>query len=102
MLDTVRAAHALARPRWRMLRASRLVDVAALLGGLVLFGVCGYRRLWHPEWSGLQALANLWPLYVIGGAPIVAWWVGWLRASAAPAVSRAGASTPSTPPRREG
>jgi hypothetical protein len=49
-------------------------DRAAVLGGLLLFAICGYRRIWHPEWSGAEAMAMLWPVYVVGGLPILTRW----------------------------
>jgi hypothetical protein len=58
------------------LRVSKSVNAAALIGGLLLFGVCGFRRIIHPDWSGLQALATFWPLYLTGGAPILFWLAG--------------------------
>ncbi len=47
---------------------------AAVFGALLLFAACGYRRIWHPDWSGGQALAALWPVYVVGCVPILARW----------------------------
>jgi hypothetical protein len=64
-----------ARPRQRPNGVPQLMNGAAVLGALVLFGICGYRRIWHPDWSGLHAVSTLWPLYVMGGLPIVARWV---------------------------
>jgi hypothetical protein len=51
---------------------------AAVFGALLLFAACGYRRFWHPDWSGGQALAALWPVYVVGCVPIlVRWAIPW-------------------------
>jgi hypothetical protein len=33
----------------------------------------------HPDWSGLQALTTLWPLYLTGGVPILFWLASWPR-----------------------
>jgi hypothetical protein len=59
--------------------ARRLQDVArtwAVLGGfLILFGTCLYRRIRHPDWTGGQALAALWPLYLAGVVSICSGWL---------------------------
>jgi hypothetical protein len=47
---------------------------AAVLGALLLFAACGYRRIWHPDWSGAEALAAIWPVYVVGCIPILVRW----------------------------
>jgi hypothetical protein len=52
-----------------------LSNCAAVLGALLLFAACGYRRIWHPDWSGAEALAALWPVYVLGCIPILLRWV---------------------------
>jgi len=46
----------------------------AALGALLLFAIWGYRRICHPDWSGAQALAFLWPVYVVGVLPILVRW----------------------------
>jgi hypothetical protein len=71
MDDGVVEAIEVVRPRWPLIGVLQLMNGAALLGALLLFGVCGYRRIWHPDWSGLHAVSALWPLYVAGGLPIV-------------------------------
>jgi len=50
-------------------------DVAAVAGATLLFGACAYRRIWHPQWSGGEALAALWPFYAIGGGAIFVRWL---------------------------
>jgi hypothetical protein len=71
MLDTASATPVRPQSGPHTRRAGRRMDAAAVLGGLLLFGIGGYRRLWHPDWSGGQALVTLWPLYLAGAAPIL-------------------------------
>jgi hypothetical protein len=52
-----------------------LLTVSAMIAGAVfLLGACLYRRVWHPEWTGGQALAGLWPFYLVAALSI---YFGW-------------------------
>jgi hypothetical protein len=79
MLEAARATPVRPQPDAQTRHAGQLLNVAAVLGGLLLFGIGGYRRLWHPDWSGGHALVTLWPLYLAGAAPILLRWMGWPR-----------------------
>jgi len=48
---------------------------AVLAGFAILFGTCLYRRIRHPDWSGGQALAALWPVYLAGVVSICSGWL---------------------------
>jgi hypothetical protein len=57
-------------------RAPYLLRVSvATAGTAILLGACLYRRVWHPEWTGGQALEALWPIYLAGSASICAAWL---------------------------
>ena len=58
---------------WRRTRHFLTVS-AVVAGALFLLGACLYRRIWHPEWTGGQALAALWPLYLTAASSI---YLGW-------------------------
>lgn len=63
-------------PQWERVQ-NFLAVLASVAGALILFGACLYRRLWHPEWTGGQALEALWPFYLAGALPIcIAWYFG--------------------------
>jgi hypothetical protein len=58
-------------------------------GSLILLSVCLYRRMRHPDWTGGQAVAVLWPVYLVGIVSICSGWLfrdanGMLRTPAAP------------------
>src|SRR5262249_50079061 len=78
--DLTRRAVSTARQPWRM-GFLPSADVAAVAGAMLLFGACAYRRIWHPLWSGGEALAALWPFYAIGGGAIFVRWLLGRRAT---------------------
>jgi hypothetical protein len=71
----------------------RLYHVRAwgvVAGSLILLSACLYRRVRHPDWTGGQAVAVLWPIYLVGIVSICSGWLfrnadGTLRTPAAPA-----------------
>jgi hypothetical protein len=44
-------------------------------GSLILLGACLYRRIKHPDWTGGQAVAALWPVYLVAVASICSGWL---------------------------
>jgi hypothetical protein len=44
-------------------------------GSLILLGACLYRRIKHPDWTGGQAVAALWPVYLIAVVSICSGWL---------------------------
>lgn len=52
-----------------------LLNTAAIIGTVVLIGICAYRRVWHPYLSGGEALLALWPFYVVGIGSIGVRWL---------------------------
>src|SRR5215831_16372199 len=48
---------------------------AVAAGSLILLGACLYRRIRHPDWTGGQAVAVLWPMYVVGVLSICGGWL---------------------------
>jgi len=44
-------------------------------GSLILLGACLYRRIKHPDWTGGQAVAVLWPVYMVGAFSICSGWL---------------------------
>jgi len=44
-------------------------------GSSILLGACLYRRIRHPDWTGGQAVAVLWPMYVVGVVSICGGWL---------------------------
>lgn len=68
-------------------------------GSLILLSACLYRRIRHPDWTGGQAVAGLWPVYLVGIVSICSGWLfrdadGTLRTPAAPAEKPAQRSSP--------
>lgn len=61
------------RPEVRRAHA-RLCISGAVAGMVVLLGACLYRRWLHPDWTGAQALAALWPVYIAGAVSVCAGW----------------------------
>jgi hypothetical protein len=56
-------------------RERHILAVSAMLAGaLITLGACLYRRVWHPEWVGGQALQALWPFYI---AAALSLYFGW-------------------------
>lgn len=56
-------------------RTRHFLTVSAVVAGaLFLLGACLYRRVWHPEWTGGQALAVFWPLYLAAASSIFFGW----------------------------
>jgi hypothetical protein len=51
-----------------------LIGSAVIAGALCLLGACAYRRVWHPEWTGGQALQALWPFYLAAALSIYCGW----------------------------
>jgi len=66
---TVRAPQDQERPLYLV----RAWGVAA--GSLLLSGACLYRRIRHPDWTGGQAVAVLWPVYLVGVLSIFSGWI---------------------------
>jgi hypothetical protein len=52
-----------------------LAAILILLGGLLMIGAYVYRVFIHPEWTSEQALASLWPFFLVGSATLM---LGWL------------------------
>lgn len=48
---------------------------AVAAGSLILLGACLYRRIRHPDWTGGQALASLWAVYLAGAVSICGGWL---------------------------
>ena len=67
---TVRTPHDRQRQPLYLVRAW---GVAA--GSLILMGACLYRRIRHPDWTGGQAVAVLWPVYLVGVGSICSGWL---------------------------
>jgi hypothetical protein len=44
-------------------------------GSLILLGACLYRRIKHPDWTGGQAVAALWPVYLLAAVSICSGWL---------------------------
>ena len=62
--------------RGREHRSQNLVRAwAVAAGSLILLGVCLYRRIRHPDWTGGQALAALWAVYLAGAVSICGGWL---------------------------
>jgi hypothetical protein len=62
--------------RGREHRSQGLVRAwAVAAGSLILLGVCLYRRIRHPDWTGGQALAALWAVYLAGAVSICGGWL---------------------------
>jgi hypothetical protein len=47
----------------------------AAVGSLILLGACLYRRMRHTDWTGGQAVAVLWPVYLVGALSICSGWL---------------------------
>ena len=45
------------------------------VGSLILLGACLYRRIGHPDWTGAQAVAAFWPIYLVAGVSICSGWL---------------------------
>src|SRR5215467_155067 len=60
-------------PERHPLYLARAWGVAA--GSLILLCACLYRRIKHPDWTGGQAVAVLWPVYIIGAFSICSGWL---------------------------
>jgi hypothetical protein len=63
-------ASGLARARSRTF----IVTVAVTIGIMSALGAYVYRRIWHADWTGAQALDVLWPYYMVSGLAFVAAW----------------------------
>jgi hypothetical protein len=46
----------------------------AVFGVAALLGASLYRRWLHPDWTGAQALAALWPVYIAGAISVCTGW----------------------------
>jgi hypothetical protein len=56
------------------IRVPHIAVSAAAVATLLLSGTCLYRRVWHPDWTGAQALHAFWPLYLAAGLSIFLSW----------------------------
>jgi predicted membrane channel-forming protein YqfA (hemolysin III family) len=81
MSDLVRALADSARAAVDLVAASLM-----LLGGLLMLGAYVYRVFVHPEWTSHEAVAALWPFFVVGSATLM---LGWLVDRREPTIARA-------------
>jgi len=75
-LDLLKRVELTGAPQDQDHRALHLVRFwGVAVGSLILLGACLYRRVKHPDWTGAQALAILWPIYLVAGISICSGWL---------------------------
>jgi predicted membrane channel-forming protein YqfA (hemolysin III family) len=70
MADLVKALASTARAASDIVAA-----ILILLGVLLMIGAYVYRVFLQPEWTSEQAVAELWPFFVVGSAILMLGWV---------------------------
>src|SRR5262249_583635 len=58
---------------WSHVRGFVAISLA-IVGTLLLAGAFFYHRLWHPDWTGVQALQALWLCYLAAAMAIYLSW----------------------------